>query len=340
MSSTTLLYLESFFVAFLVTLIMTPIVRSIALRFGVIDNPGEASVHTRPTARMGGIAIFIGFVASVAFSCNYNGNAGGLLAGGAVILVVGLLDDIMGIPATIKLLLIVAVTYFLSHYGVILHIFPDYYLNLLFTILWVVFVVSAFNAVDNMDGLAGGLAFIAATGYFLVALQNYQWEWGFLAIALMGSTLAFLRYNFSNASIFLGDSGSFFLGFVLAALGVMGEWSTHPVKASVVPILILSVPIADLVYTVTRRYRQGVAVALAEVIAFRGKDHLSHRLVSLGLSQRGAVLLVYLFSVCTVIGALVLRRARPIDAVFMLGQFLCIFVIVITLISVQYRETG
>ncbi len=337
MSDRALLYPKLFLTAFFVTLVITPIVRSIALRFCVVDNPGEVSVHTRPTARMGGVAIFLGFVASAALFCN-NNNAGGLLAGGAIVLIVGLLDDITGIPATIKLLLIVAITYFLSRYGVILNIFHDYYLNLFFTVLWIAFVVSAFNAVDNMDGLACGLAFIAALGYFLVAIQTYQWPWGCLAIALMGSTLAFLRYNFNGATIFLGDSGSFFLGFVLATLGVMGEWSTHPVKASVVPILILSVPSADLVYTVIRRYRQGVAVTLAKTIAFRGKDHLSHRLVSLGLSQRGSVLLLYLFSLCTVIGAVVLRNARPIDAIFMLGQFLCIFIIFITLISLKYKE--
>jgi UDP-GlcNAc:undecaprenyl-phosphate GlcNAc-1-phosphate transferase len=260
------------------------------------------------------------------------------LVGGTIILLIGLLDDIMGLSAAVKLLFIVVVTYILSHYGVMLVLFKSYYLNLFITILWIALVVSAFNAADTMNGLACGLAFIAAMGYFLVAYQAYQWQWGFLALAVMGSTLAFLRYNFNNASIFLGDSGSFFLGFILAVLGVMGEWSTHPVKACVVPVLMLGVVNLDLVYTVMNRYRQGVAVSLYEVIAFRGKDHLPHRLVSLGLSPMWAVLFMYLLSLCVVIGAVVLRNARPVDAVLLLIQFLFIFLLVIWLLSVGNRE--
>lgn len=337
MSDTTLLYLKLFFTSFLVTLVTTPMVRSLALRFGVLDYPGETRVHTRPTPRLGGVAIFLGFVLSIVLFSNYRATEG-ILVGGAIILLIGLVDDIRGLSATVKLLLILTATYFLSHYDIVLTIFQNYYLNLLFTLLWVVAVVSAFNAVDNMDGLACGLAFIAATGYFLIALQTYQMQWGLLALALMGSTLAFLKYNFNNASIFLGDSGSFFLGFILATLGIMGQWSTNPVKACVIPTLILSVVNADLTYTLIKRYRKGVTTSLSEIIAFRGKDHLSHRLVSLGLSPRGAVLFMYLFSLCALIGAIVLKNARPIDAALLLVQFLFIFLIIIRLMSLRDRE--
>lgn len=337
MSDTTLLCLKLFFVAFFTTLVTTPMVRSLASRFGVLDHPGEVSMHTEPMPRMGGVAVFLGFTLSALLFCDYE-VVRGILVGGTIILLIGLLDDIMGLPATVKLLFIVVATYILSHYGVMLVLFKSYHLNLFITILWITFVVSAFNAADTMNGLACGLAFIAAMGYFLVAYQAYQWQWSFLALAVMGSTLAFLRYNFNNASIFLGDSGSFFLGFILAVLGVMGEWSTHPVKACVVPMLILSVVNADMVYTVVRRYRQGITHSLYEVIAFRGKDHLPHKLVSLGLSPMWAVLFMYLLSLCVVIGAVVLRNARPLDAVLLLIQFSFIFLLVIWLLSVGNRE--
>ncbi|MCP4366407.1 MAG: undecaprenyl/decaprenyl-phosphate alpha-N-acetylglucosaminyl 1-phosphate transferase [Planctomycetes bacterium] len=337
MSETTLLCLKVFFVAFFVTLVTTPMVMSLASRLGVLDYPGEVSMHTKPTPRMGGVAVFLGFALPVFLFCDYE-VVQGVLVGGTIIFLIGLLDDIRGLSAAIKLLLIVVVTCILSHYGVMLSVFSSYYVNFFITVLWITAVVSAFNAVDNMNGLACGLAFISALGYFLVAFQVYQWQWGFLALAVMGSTLAFLRYNFSNGSIFLGDSGAFFLGFVLAVLGVIGEWSTNPVKACVAPMLILSVVNADLAFTIISRYRQGVAVSLYDSVVFRGKDHLSHRLVSLGLSPRLAVLFMYLLSLCVVIGAVVLRNSRPVDAVLLLIQCLFIFLVVVWLLSVRNRE--
>lgn len=133
-----------------------------------------------------------------------------------------MVDDIKRIPATVKLLSLVAATLILSHYGVRLSLFKIEAVNLMLTILWIVGLTSAFNAIDNMDGLAAGVAFIASSCYFIVAVQTFQWWWGALAVAIMGSSLGFLGHNFKPARIFLGDSGSFFLGFTLAAMEVMG----------------------------------------------------------------------------------------------------------------------
>jgi UDP-GlcNAc:undecaprenyl-phosphate GlcNAc-1-phosphate transferase len=340
MTESLAVYIKTLWVAFLITLGTTPVVRVLAQRLGAVDYPGRTRPHARPTPRMGGLAVFLGFVGSLLYFDLLTDKQLGVIMGGCLVVMIGLVDDVRGLPATVKLLLLVGITYLLSRYGIILSLFDNYHLNLIFTLLWVVGVVSAFNASDTMDGLAAGLAFIAGFTFMLVSIQTYQWAWGLLACALMGSTLAFLRYNYNGASIFLGDSGSFFLGYVLATLGVMGEWSTHPIKASIVPILILGVIILDFLYTLGKRYLSGTTRGITEAITYHGVDHLPHRLVAMGFSRHEAVLIIYLVSLTASMSATVLRNARPIDALFLLFQFFLIFLVVTKLIMTKHTEIG
>ncbi len=332
--------IKVFVIAFLITLVATPIVRLMAEKIGAMDYPSEMKPHARPTPRMGGFAVFLGFTCSLLYLDLLDEKQLGVLMGSTLVVAIGLADDIKGLPATVKLLMLLGITYLLSRYGVILTLFSDYYLNLFFTLLWIAGVTSAFNASDTMDGLATGLAFIAGLAFALVSIQTYQWAWGLLSFALMGSALGFLKYNYNGASIFLGDSGSFFLGYVLAALGVMGEWSTHPVKAAIIPVLILGVIIFDFLFTVGKRYVEGTTLTVKEAITCCGVDHLPHRLVAMGLSKREAVLLIYLISLAVSISAVVLRNARPVDAVLLLLQFFLIFLVVTKLVGLKKAEIG
>jgi UDP-GlcNAc:undecaprenyl-phosphate GlcNAc-1-phosphate transferase len=204
-------------------------------------------------------------------------------------------------------------------------------------LLWIVGVTAAFNAVDNMDGLAGGLGAIAAFVFFIIAIRTSQWGWAALTVALCGALLGFLRYNFKQAKIFMGDSGSFFLGFTLASIGLRGEWSNNTIKASIIPILVLGVPIFDLSYIVITRWFRGTTKDLVEVISFCAKDHLSHRLVKLGLKQHIGVMFIYLIAISVSIGAIVLQNAAKWDAVLLFLQFVLIFIIVLILISLTKR---
>lgn len=330
--------IKIFGVALLITLAVTPMVKVVAQKLGAIDYPAETKPHARPTPRIGGLAVFLGFAGPLLCFGPLDDRQLGIILGGSFVVTMGLVDDIKGLSATIKLFLLLGITYLLSRHGIILALFDNYYLNLLFTLLWIVGVTSAFNASDTMDGLATGLAFIAAFAFMLVSIQTYQWAWALLTCALMGSTLGFLRYNYSDASIFLGDSGSFFLGYILATLGVMGEWSTHPIKASVVPILILGVIIFDFLYTISKRFTEGTTQTIREAITYHGVDHLPHRLVAMGLSRREAVALIYLVSLVVSISAVVLRNARPVDALLLLLQFSLIFLVVTRLASI--KQTG
>lgn len=327
-------YVVIFLASFLLSYLITPLVGFIATAFKIIDKPAKNKLHAKSTPRLGGVAMFISYSVPILLINGFDHGARTILLGGFLILIIGIFDDIRRVSAVYKLILIFTVTLLLARQGIGLKLFHDLpAINFFFTLLWVAGVTSAFNAVDNMDGLAAGLALISAATFFIIALRTSQWALAGLSAALIGSTLGFLRYNFHPAKIFMGDSGSFFLGFTLASLGVMGEWSVNPVKASIIPILVLGVPIFDLVYIVIRRWLDGVTKGIIDAITFCAKDHLSHRLIFLGLNQKRAALFIYLVSICISIGAVVLQNAAKADAILLFVQFVLTFATILLIIS-------
>lgn len=330
-------YLLTFLYALLLSYAATVLVAMMARKLGIMDRPGKGKIHKVAVPRLGGLAIFLAFVLGAMWGARGTLPEKGVLLGGGLVFIIGAIDDIRRVPATVKLLSLVAATLILSRYGVLLEVFRNYPLDLILTVIWVVGVTSAFNGLDNMNGLAAGIAFLAAACYFFVGVQTHQYSWSLLSVALMGSTVGFLRHNFKPGRIFMGDSGSFFLGFTLAAMGVMGGWSTNPVKASIIPILVLGVPIFDLSYVVVARRGSNITHGLREMITFCGADHFSHRLVALGLSERKAVLFIYLVAACVGMGAVVMRNARPMDAILLLTQFVMVFLIIIILMLLGRR---
>ncbi|MEK7448210.1 MAG: MraY family glycosyltransferase [Planctomycetota bacterium] len=344
MSSHLVQYLQIFLIALAVSYLATFLVKWLTRRLGIIDKPGPEKIHAKPVPRLGGVAIFLGFIISVLVFGQNDFNwpprifGAGLLIGSTLTLLIGIIDDIKRVPAIVKLLVLFAVTFILAAYGVILNFPLPHVVNLILTLLWLVGVTSAFNAIDNMDGLASGLAFIAATAYLVVAIQTYQWTWGILAVALMGANLGFLFHNFHQASIFMGDSGSFFLGFTLAALGMMGGWSSHPVKASIIPLIILGVPLFDFAYIVITRQKKKLTKTITEIVNYTGHDHLSHRLNRLGLNMRQTVLFVYLIALALSLGAVILRNTSHWEALLLLGQFFLVMIIIIILMGLSVRN--
>jgi UDP-GlcNAc:undecaprenyl-phosphate GlcNAc-1-phosphate transferase len=333
-------YLAVFAAAAVISYLLGFIIKSLAKSLGIIDKPAEGKLHQTPTPRLGGLAIFLGFACSLLLS-HYISPLGSqrwaIIIGALMTMIIGAIDDITasrgGIPAVIKLLLLFGITYLLSLSDIIVHLPFPYFINLIITMIWLVGVTSAFNAMDNMDGLASGLALIASMAYLAVAIQTGQWVWGFISAALIGANLGFLRHNFYPAKLFMGDSGSFFLGFTLAALGIMGGWSTNPFKASLVPIIILGLPLLDLAYVIFRRYRQGITHGIKEIITYSAQDHFSHRLKTLGFSHKQTVLLAWLISFCVSCGAFILRNTSKEQAVLLLLQFVLIVLIVFTIVS-------
>jgi UDP-GlcNAc:undecaprenyl-phosphate GlcNAc-1-phosphate transferase len=204
--------------------------------------------------------------------------------------------------------------------------------EVLLTIIWIVGITNAVNFFDGMDGLATGLAVIGSLSFFIVAEITGQSYLGFLTIALAGSCLGFLKFNFKPASIFLGDAGSTFLGFTLAGIAIMGGWAEkNPKVALSLPILVLSVFIFDMIYITIARVFKGVVRSFKEWIEYTGKDHLHHRLVTLGFNETQTALLIYLIAACLGISGINLRASEDLRVYLEFIQAFFIFIIIVIL---------
>ncbi|MBI5092760.1 MAG: undecaprenyl/decaprenyl-phosphate alpha-N-acetylglucosaminyl 1-phosphate transferase [Candidatus Hydrogenedentes bacterium] len=341
-------YIQVGCAAFVISALGMPVLIYLLRRYGVFDRVSEDKIHTHPVVRGGGIMIFLAFAIAVLWPDYFSNPMKGVILGGFICLVVGAVDDIIGgVPAVFKLVTLLVVTLVLSRYGVQLKLFKSEALDIVVTLLWIVGVTSAFNGIDNMDGLASGVATISSGMYLTIAIQAFlaagtetSLSWfGMLSSGLVGANLGFLVYNFKPAKIFMGDSGSFFLGFMVAALGVMGEWSTHRIISCTIPVLILGVPIFDFGYILIARIVRGETRTLRAVIEHCGTDHLSHRLTWMGFSQSQSVLFIYLLAVALGVTGLLLRNSvSPVDSMLALMQGGAILAIVVILMSSATRR--
>ncbi len=313
-----LTFLATFLIALILTILLTPMVRSFAPEIGAIDKPAERKVHTRNTPRTGGIAIFFGFSVAVLFGLLIGAEHGikidphpilGILLGGSIVLLVGLLDDMRGLKPLTKLFWQVAGAGVAIYFGVAISFVTNPisgvlalgWIALPLTLLWLVGMTNAVNLIDGLDGLASGVTLIAAGTLFFVALRTHQPGAALLMLALAGAALGFLRYNFFPASIFLGDSGSYFLGFVLAASAIIGVFKTTLIVALFLPLVILAVPIFDTTFAIIRR------VGSHKSLFSPDDKHIHHLLLRAGLSQKEAVLSIYV--ACFLLGVLALFMA-------------------------------
>ncbi|HOZ48463.1 MAG TPA: MraY family glycosyltransferase [Candidatus Hydrogenedentes bacterium] len=329
--------------AFMFALVGMPVAVWSLKRLRILDDTAAHKIHAKPVPRGGGIIMFFAFAAAVLLPGYRSAGMNGILIGAFICLCVGALDDFTGgIPGFWKLITLVFVTLVLWRFGVRLNVFKFAPFDIAFTLLWIVGVTSAFNGLDNMDGLASGVSVIVSAVYFVIALQVYatartetSLSWfGMLAMGLMGANLGFLVFNSSPARIFMGDSGSFFLGFTLAALGVMGEWTENRIISCTIPILILGVPVFDFAYILIARVVRGETRTIRQMIDHCGMDHLSHRLVWIGFSKRNAVLFIYLLSLTLGVTGILLRNSTSLlDSSLALFQGLAILAVVVILMA-------
>ncbi len=335
-------YIWAFLIALFVALIVTPAVIVLAAKTGAMDAPDARKVHKGPMPRIGGLAIYCGFMAAILAMLNFaeltqevaNGVIG-LLLGGTLIVIIGLIDDYKNLPAKVKLLgqILAAcvVVYFDVRIDVITDPFGDYlyleYLAAPATVFWIVGLTNTVNLIDGLDGLAAGVSTIASVTIMLVALQEDVMIVALFTAALAGAALGFLRYNFNPAKIFMGDTGSMFLGFILAGISVIGAVKCTATIALIVPILALGLPIMDTTFAIIRRYRGGVPIFKPD------KGHLHHRLLDLGFSQRQAVLLMYVISALLGLSAVALNEVSG-------GMSIVIVVCVLLVVFLGARKLG
>lgn len=318
-------------VALLLAVGGTPLIRRLALQTGVIDMPAARKLHGSPVPLLGGAAIYLAFIVALIFFGDraYINEVVGIFVGASLMSLMGLWDDAWGLGSYVKLAGQVVAAAVLIYSGVRVQLFGNW-LDVALTFFWVVAITNAFNLLDNMDGLSGGIAMIAAVFFTLLAALSDQYLVGALAATLAGACAGFLFYNWNPARIFMGDAGSLFLGFLLAAVGIKLRFpSSSNTITWMIPVLVLILPIFDTTLVFISRLRRG-----KNPLTTPGKDHVSHRLAQMTGSRREAVLICYLIACAGGIAAVFLTQATPLEAALLGGV-----IALVTIFAVWWLET-
>ena len=287
-------------VSMLLSFLLTPLVKRLAYRIGAVDVPKDKRrMHNHPIPRLGGLAIFVGFVIAVLLFASPDRQLRGVLLGACLIVAVGVVDDSHPLGAGIKFILQIVAALIAVWHGVVIQAianplpFGGPYWNfgvmaVPITVVWIVAVTNSVNLIDGLDGLADGVSTIAAITMLIIALLMGNLEMAAICAALAGGCIGFIPYNRNPAKIFMGDTGSTFLGFVLATVSVTGLFKLYAIISFVVPFIILGFPIFDTVSAFTRRILKGQNPMKAD------RSHTHHKLIDMGMNQKQAVATLYM----------------------------------------------
>ena len=317
-------------VAFLVALIATPVVKSLAFRVGAVDVPKDnRRMHDHPIPRMGGLAIFLGFLLSVLLFLDLDTQLRGMLLGAIIIVVLGIFDDIYSLPAMFKFVVQIVAALVAVLSGNVIeavsnpNVFSsDLYwelgwLSIPVTVIWIVAITNAVNLIDGLDGLACGVSTISSMTMLVIALVVSEADVAILMAALAGGCLGFLPYNMNPAKIFMGDTGSTFLGFILATVSIEGLFKSYAIISFAVPFLMLGLPIFDTCFAILRRVSHGQSPMSPD------RGHIHHRLIDMGFNQKQAVAVLYVISAILGLSAVVLTTTNVVRAMVVL-MALCV----------------
>lgn len=307
----TLQFIPIMVVGFAAALGLTPITRQIALRLGVLASPSKRNIHAQHMPLMGGAAIYAAFVLSVLLFSppEHLVELGAIVAGATLLAWIGYLDDRKHLSPYIRLFVMTLAAGVVILAGVQIRLFGAALVDIPLTLFWIVALINAINWIDNMDGLAAGTSAITSGFFLLLAVTQEQILVSMLAAAIFGSAIGFLTYNFSPSSTFMGDMGAYTLGFVLSILAIKLKFTSQPLNVTwMVPIFVLALPIMDMNLAILTRLAEKRSLMQA------GKDHVSHRLMSIGLTQRQTLLILYGFSILFGLIAAEISRAEPAPA--------------------------
>lgn len=316
--------------ALVVSFLMTPVVKSFAYKVGAIDVPkDDRRMHKKPIPRLGGLAIFFGFMVSILLFVEITPEMRSILLGSVIIVVLGVVDDICALPAMLKFVVQIAAALIPALNGVVIqafsnpNIFSDNlywvlgWLSIPFTVLWIVAITNAVNLIDGLDGLADGVSAISATTVLVIALMGSELQVAIVMAALVGACVGFMPYNLNPAKMFMGDTGATFLGYILATMSIQGLFKFYAVISFAVPFLILGLPIFDTAFAFIRRIAHGQSPMHAD------RGHIHHRLIDMGLSQKQAVATLYVISAILGLSAVVLTTGGEQKAMLLFAA-LCI----------------
>jgi UDP-GlcNAc:undecaprenyl-phosphate GlcNAc-1-phosphate transferase len=283
------IYLFAFMLSLGLSLYITPIVRKGALLYDIVDRPdGKLKNQTDPVAYLGGIAVYLAVLLTLALTFDLSREILGILLSGTIIVILGIIDDFKVLPPKIKFIGQAIAAFVLIKSGIYIKlVFLPLWINIILSFLWLMVITNAFNIIDVMDGLATGIGCLVSIILFVVAIMNQHVLIAILTIALAGSLLGFLRYNFEPAKIYLGDTGSLFIGLLLGALSMIGSYTQNNLAACFSPVIILGIPIFDTVFVIYIRWRRGIP------IIYGSPDHFALRLRKWRFSTIQTVILSY-----------------------------------------------
>ena len=322
----TLVYvLVALAVAALISFGATPVVKTLAFRMGAVDVPkDERRRHKHPIPRMGGLAIVLGFLFAALILVPLTDEMKGMLLGGMVITVLGIFDDIYALSAKLKLVVQIVAALIAVLTGNVIEVIsnPNIFSNspywelgwvgIPLTVIWIVAITNAVNLIDGLDGLACGVSTISSMTMLVIALLVSEGSVAVLMAALAGACIGFLPYNLNPAKIFMGDTGSTFLGFILATVSVQGMFKVYTIISFVVPFLMLGLPIFDTCFAIIRRVANGQSPMSPD------RSHVHHRLIDMGLSQKQTVGVLYVISAILGLSAVVLTTSGAVKAMVLL----------------------
>ncbi len=303
----------------------TPLVKALSVKVGAVDVPKDSRrMHNHPIPRMGGLAIFFGFVVAMLLFVPLDRPKQGMLLGAVIIVVLGMLDDKYALPAKPKFLVQIIAALIAVMAGNRIEVLsnpnifsPNPYwelgvLSIPVTVIWILAITNSVNFIDGLDGLACGVSTISAATMLVIALRVEEWNVAVMMAALVGACIGFLPYNFNPAKIFMGDTGSTFLGFIMATMSVEGMFKQYTIISFVVPFLMLGLPIFDVCFAVVRRVSHGQSPMKPD------RGHVHHRLIDMGFSQKQAVGVLYVISAILGLSAVVLTEGGAEKAMIFL----------------------
>ncbi|BAZ42725.1 family 4 glycosyl transferase [Calothrix sp. NIES-4101] len=311
----------TFLLAWLVTWRLMPTVRKFALRVGWADQPNARRLNREPLPNAGGLAIYTGVMAAMVLASllrpievqNVLIQVLTILLGGSILVLIGFIDDQFGLPSSVRMLVQVLTALLLVANKISIEVTLgtpfDSTLSTLVTVLWVVGITNAINLMDGMDGLVGGVGFITSMSLLAVSAQSYNRAAATLVLAALGgAALGFLRHNFYPSRIIMGDAGAYFFGYVLAATSILGKLQTSTIFGLVPTVLFLLLPVLDTTQVVVRRLMAG-----KNPMNTPGKDHLHHRLLAWGLSQRHAALTLWTIALVSNLVAMYFQKLTQVQ---------------------------
>lgn len=320
----------------LIVYTLTPPVRVLAYLIGAVDVPTDSRrMHVKPTPRIGGLAIFVGFIVAALVFGKFNNEMLAIMSGGAILVVLGIIDDVKRLPAWVKFLVQIGAAAIVVCYGIRIDYITIFGMTINFgmfsvpmTILWIVALTNAINLIDGLDGLACGVSGIMSLSLLGVVLIQGDLETALLTAILAGACFGFLPYNANPARIFMGDTGALFLGFTLSVISVQGMFKLHAVLSFIVPLSLFALPLLDTAIAFIRR------IVHRESPFTPDRKHLHHKLVDLGFSQKEAVRLLY--AVCSMLGLVAITFTEGMFGNLRLMKALIVLAVAFLVFALNY----